>query len=432
MISLFSPFVMAEYALSKSEYGLIYSLATLASGLCLPLIGPLLDRADIRKFSLFAALGLTVGLFAFTQSTGVITLALSLFLLRFFGQGLCSQVCQVSVARYFYQNRGKATVIAFMGFSIGEGLMTPLAALLLESFSWRLVMTSMAGETLLLFAPLAWWLTMGLKNFNQPSSGSMGTEEKGKSFKHPEVKKGKRHREHQSAPQLEMPQKSLELRSSKQTRVEATPGIKSGVTIGTQWTRRQVFTDPLIYVIFLQALLPPFALTGIFFYQTTIGGLKGWAPTTMALGFTGFAAMRFLFGFFGGPLVDRHGAYRVFPWLNWPMLLGFLVLGGLSAQWVPGLACGLFGITVGIGSSVKAALYPEVYGTKHLGAIKSSVSMMMVIATAMAPFLFGLILDQKITVMTLLGTLSTVGVAIGLFVIYWFNSHPAPLPAESS
>ena len=47
-IGLFSAELRAAFALSHGEFGLIYSLASLAAGLCLIWLGRFVDRLDLR------------------------------------------------------------------------------------------------------------------------------------------------------------------------------------------------------------------------------------------------------------------------------------------------------------------------------------------------------------------------------------------------
>ena len=54
-IALLGPLVMSQYALSNTEYGSLYSLITLVSGIFIGFIGPMIDRHDARILG--AALG---------------------------------------------------------------------------------------------------------------------------------------------------------------------------------------------------------------------------------------------------------------------------------------------------------------------------------------------------------------------------------------
>jgi len=347
-IALFSPFIIAKFGLSNTEYGSLYSGATLASGILLPFIGPLIDRRDIRHFGLVVGLGLVVSQVSLMSSQSLWFLGLSLFGLRLFGQGLCSHITAVGTARFFTKNRGKALALAFLGFSMGEGVLTPLIAHLLLKFPWQGVAGGVAAAVALIFLPLMAFLTWGNTPYNRLQSDKASDP----SFAAP-------------------PEKSVQ----------------------KQWTRKEVFTHPTVYVLILLAMMPPFALTGVFFHQTAIGAMRSWPMTLMATGFVFFAGTRFLSGFIGGPLVDRFSAVQIFPWASLPLALGFFILGFFHGPWTPFFAFAAFGTSVGIGSAAKSSLWPELYGIAHLGAIKSSLTTIMVTSTAISPVLFGYVLD---------------------------------------
>ncbi|MFH6786412.1 MULTISPECIES: hypothetical protein [Methylobacterium] len=56
----------------------------------------------------------------------------------------------------------------------------------------------------------------------------------------------------------------------------------------------------------------------------------------------------------------------------------------------------LYGVTDGISLTLFGALWPEVYGTRHLGAIRGAVVAIMVLGTALGPFLSGLLIDAGV------------------------------------
>ncbi len=113
----------AAFALSHGQYGLVYSLATLGSGLAIVWAGRQLDRMSLARFVTLVALGVVTGslFLASAQTTAILTLAL--FLLRFCGQGLFTHVSATSMARYFDANQGKAVSIAAKGLPLGEAVM---------------------------------------------------------------------------------------------------------------------------------------------------------------------------------------------------------------------------------------------------------------------------------------------------------------------
>ena len=54
------------------------------------------------------------------------------------------------------------------------------------------------------------------------------------------------------------------------------------------------------------------------------------------------------------------------------------------------------GVSYGFSSTISGAIWPELYGTRHLGAIRSVVISTMVLATAMGPGITGLLIDAGV------------------------------------
>ena len=57
---------------------------------------------------------------------------------------------------------------------------------------------------------------------------------------------------------------------------------------------------------------------------------------------------------------------------------------------------GLLGVHLGMAGPVSGGLWPELFGTKNLGAIRSMTTPIMVASTAASPVLFGAMLDANI------------------------------------
>ncbi|WP_419912868.1 hypothetical protein [Hoeflea sp.] len=53
----------------------------------------------------------------------------------------------------------------------------------------------------------------------------------------------------------------------------------------------------------------------------------------------------------------------------------------------------LLGLSYGLSSTLFGALWPEIYGTKHLGSIRAVVIALMVFSTAMGPGVTGFLID---------------------------------------
>jgi len=125
--------------------------------------------------------------------------------------------------------------------------------------------------------------------------------------------------------------------------------------------------------------------------------------------------------FIAGPLIDRFGAVRLFPFYMLPLTLGFAVLAFSNHLSMIFISFTLFGVCVGISSPLKAAIWAEMYGPAHLGAINSALGTVMVISTAISPAMFGYILDARQEPFSLL-------VGMGLLSVFtgfgsWLHLH---------
>ncbi|MEE9210542.1 MAG: MFS transporter, partial [Kiloniellales bacterium] len=104
-----------------------------------------------------------------------------------------------------------------------------------------------------------------------------------------------------------------------------------------------------------------------------------------------------------GPLIDRITAVRVLPGFLAPMALGLLVIWGFErAVWaLPYLF--LLGLTSGIVFTAVTALWAEIYGVRHLGAIRSLVVSLSVLSSALGPLVMGALMDAGVSVETICG-----------------------------
>ncbi len=86
-----------------------------------------------------------------------------------------------------------------------------------------------------------------------------------------------------------------------------------------------------------------------------------------------------------------------------PMALGLLILWGFErAVWaLPYLF--LLGLTSGIAFTALTALWAEIYGIRHLGAIRSLVASLSVLSSALGPLVMGALIDAGVSVEAICG-----------------------------
>lgn len=347
LISLFSGEIRAELGLSDGEFAGIYSLATLVSAIVMVWSGTLVDKIDLKKFSIAIVIGLGIGCGLMSVSVGVMSLLVSLFLIRQLGQGLMLISSSTAMVRYLDAHKGKSSALAGMGYAASEAVMPSILVALILWVGWR-VSWQIAGVVLIVFmVPAILYL---LRNH---------------------------HVRHQNY------LRQLLAGSDENERVYRQ----------RQWTRSEVVRDKLFYLFVPGLMSQPLMFTGFIFHQVHLVESKNWSLTAWASLFVMYALVSVATKIVTGFLVDRFGAIRMVPLVALPMGIGLVILS-LSSSLLGGAAfLALTGITVGLQSTVTAPFWSEMYGSKHLGSIKSLGSAAMVFGTALSPIILGWYID---------------------------------------
>lgn len=348
-ISLSAGEIRREHGLSHGGFAGLYMAATLLSAAMLSLAGSLLDRWRLTRVLSVTLLLLAGAAACMAASRQLAGLFAALLLLRLFGQGMATQIAFTALGRWFSTGRGQAMSLATLGMNVGQAGLPPLFVLLSTAWGWRATWIAAA----LLLVLVAWPVTAALaarERLPEPPATA------------------------QNAPARE-------------------------------WTRGQVLRDPLFPLVML-AMLPP-ALIGntVFFHQVHLAELRGWPLHTLAAAFPLMAGLTVLFSQLGGRWVDRHSARSLLPVYLLPMGLGCLALAGLAPAWAWLVFMALFGMSDGLSLVLFGTLWPELYGTRHLGAIRSVIVGVMVCVSALGPGLSGLWIDGGWPYPLLLGLL---------------------------
>ena len=137
------------------------------------------------------------------------------------------------------------------------------------------------------------------------------------------------------------------------------------------WRRAEVLRDPAFWILLLGVLAPPFVGTTIFYHQDYFTELRGWPPGFYALSLSVAAGTTVSFALLCGALVDRFQAIAMLPYFLLPLGASCFVLALDGPRELLLLVMFLLGIAYGLSSTLFGALWPELYGTGHLGAIRS-------------------------------------------------------------
>lgn len=335
-IALYSEEIRVSFDLSQSAFGGLYGAVTLLSALVFFYSGKLIDDWPLRAFVALVVFGLVVASVAMAFSYHIWTLILALFLLRHFGQGLSTHIGMTSISRSYTNHRGVAVSISQLGLPLGESIMPVIAITLMVWLGWRETWLVFAGFILLIALPLVVWLT----------------------------------------------------RFEPQASEHATSHLQAG--------RGAVLRDPRFYAVMPLYIAPAFLLTGMFFSHTALIAERGWSLQILAQAFSLYAGCKIISSLISGRIVDAVTARRFQPFAAIPLVLAFVVLAMPSIFTDDRslyLYLALCGINLGMAAPISGGLWPEMYGTAHLGAIRSMTGPIIILSTSIAPVLFGAALE---------------------------------------
>ncbi|MEM1317659.1 MAG: MFS transporter, partial [Pseudomonadota bacterium] len=195
----------------------------------------------------------------------------------------------------------------------------------------------------------------------------------------------------------------------------------SAVEAGPQWTRAEMLRDPLFWLAGIGVFSPAFIGTSIFFHQDYLIELNGWSRTSYDLSFALMAAITVAMSLMTGYAVDRFTAARLLPVFMVPLAAACFVLGSSDSQATLFVFMVMLGLSYGMSSTLFGSIWPEVYGTRHLGALRSVTVSFMVFMSAAGPGATGALIDGGVPFTTQL-------IFMGFFcsfsvIIMWFASR---------
>lgn len=354
--------IRAEFGLSNGEFGGLYMLATLASALTLPQLGKIVDRISVARTALLAMPLLALACLLMSLSQSVVLLALSLYLLRLFGQGMMLHIAITAMGRWYAGHRGRAISLATLGLQAGEGLLPITTVLLFALIGWRASWALAAGVLLLLALPVVYRLML----------------------------------EERRPRASDKPEKHA----------------------ARQWTRDEVMRDPLFWVMLTGLLAPPFIGTTVVFHQAYLLELRGWPAEAFAAGFMVMATLTVISVLTSGFLIDWLGAVRVLTFFLLPLACACFALAYIGDAHGIFIFMGLLGVSYGLSSTLFGALWPEIYGTMHLGSIRSIIVAMMVLFSAVGPGLTGWLIDEGVSYLAQIAAMGVYCLAAGTLMLF--------------
>lgn len=346
-IGVYKTAITSEFQLSNSDFGLYYLLITLVSAVGLNQLGHIIDRVRLAPYVSALIVAMAAACLLVSINGNLWLLVVALMLVRLLGQGLLTHASMTSMSRYYSKNRGLAVAVAGLGFPFGQAVLPLIAVMLMGSYAWRSGWMIFAAALVLVALPLVAILL------------------KGQQARHDRW---------------------------QQDQVDDQQTLQSPTH--SHLRRRDVLVDIRFYLMLPALVAGPFWITVVFFFPTEIAAYKGLEIIDFTA-FYGFYALGSVAApFMGGLLVDRYGGRRLMP-LYPPLFAAALLV--IIPDYGPvgvGLLMGLLGLGAGITLPINNAIWAELYGTRYLGEIKSLSTSIVVVSTALSPFIVGLALER--------------------------------------
>lgn len=396
IVSLFNAPLRAMLGLDDASAGQLnvaYTIATVAAGLPLVLIGRLTDKLGPRKTMVLIAALFALGCVVMAGAFNLATVFLGFFLLRFLGQGALSLVAQHAVAMWFHRRLGSINGVK-MVVLFGLWVPAPLvAAWMITQFGWRWSYVVFAAGIALTVIPTALLFLrdtpeeLGLRMDNDPprrKRGSRSGRPASIARAESDEKFQERYGEERPSPTGAGPHPiDRDDDSDDTTTPEPSFTLKQATRTRAYWTiAAAFFLSPLIGTALLFDMQP--ILIGL-------GVDLAAHPKQGALPASAWLATVALMSLPAGVMTDRlrsgplmlAGMLAI---LLSPLVFVLVWLGpDRFALWGAVVGMVAFGVGQTIVGACGSAAVARYYGRSHHGAIRSSLTRIGVIGTGLGP-----------------------------------------------
>lgn len=351
VVSQFNTSIRDALALSSESLSFAYLVGTLAAALPLTLVGTLSDRIGPRTTSALVISGFLLSILWLTNATGLVSLTIGFFLIRFLGQGALGMLSSHVLALWFERRLATVESVKHAVFSLSGVVVPGVVLWMIATFGWRdayaLLGLCVAGVLLPLIAFV-------LRDRPEDVGQHLDNE--------PPDAHEQWHEAHErrTKPPAEVVFTLPQARRTASFWLLLLPGVLSGL-VGTAMLFH-------IQPVLAEAELDDPLAAGSF-------AVSVWSAALFAGLLT------------GGPVADRLPPRAIMPVATLGIAVSSLILWQTTDPWHAAAAMGVFGVTQGWGMAAKGPAIARFFGRPHHGAIRGFVTAAMVAGTAAGPFL---------------------------------------------
>lgn len=353
-ISVFINSYIDTFGWSRSLVSSIYSIATLIAGLILPIVGRRIDRGGHRKTLVIISILLGITCLWMSFVSNPVMLFIGFVFLRLFGQGSMSLIPSTLVCQWFIKRRGFALSIMTLGGVISSAALPIINNYLINNtnmkFTWIVWTLALIG----IMMPISWIFV-----HNRPEDLNL------------------------------LPDGKIENDDSKPTVSTNNFKIKSEYN----WTVKEAMRTRAFWLMLFCMFIPSMINTGLTFHMVSIIQDKGFS-TTFAASILGITALIQLpLNFLSGFLVDKIKVHYIKAVNYLVLAMSMLVMAFSTSSNVLIMYSILSAIFGAFDSVSNEVLWPNYFGRKYLGSIRSMSMTATVIGSALGPMPFGYAYD---------------------------------------
>lgn len=352
-ISVFIDSYIRDFDLSRSVVSSIYSTATLLAGMLLFIVGRFIDRFGQRKMMLIVGLLLGFACFWNSAITGPVMMFLGIFMLRLFGQGSMTLLPNTLVPQWFILKRGRAFSFMAIGGFVSSASFPLINAWMITEWSWQIAWLVWGVLLCLFFVPLAYFFIR-----NKPEDIGL------------------------------LPDNASRLKQQR-NKMEQNKGGNYEVS----WTLKSAMRTRAFWLILFCVSIPAMINTGLTFHLVSILGNEGLKTTTAALILSLMGVVGFPVTMVSGFLLEKFKVHKVLALLFIGQLLLMLILYNVHSFFLAIVFGVVWGLIGGLERITLTIIWPNYFGRKHIGSIKSIAQTTMIIGSALGPLPFGVAYD---------------------------------------
>jgi MFS family permease len=396
-VAAFKEPMRADLGISETNYSLAYGTATLVSGLCLPLVGRIVDRFGARRMLPVLALLLGLACMGMSRAQSLSSLYLGFSLIRSLGQGALTLVAMWIVGEWFCRRRGFAMALAGIGGSLSVMCFPLLNPLLIRHLGWQNAWTSLGvGVWCVLILPAIFVLR------DRPEDlGLMPDGDTPRADPPP----------HDTDPSPEHP-------IAGETIPQPQPTHDS-------WSVAQVLRDATFWKLLSVVATSGMIITGLTFHQVALLGSRGISPA-WALGMISLQALVATTASLpAGWLTDRIESRYLLATAMLLLASASALVWLLPAAWCAAVYAALLGLHGSILRSTGNAVWINYYGRKHQGSVRGVALSAMILAAAAGPLPLAWSIDRFQAYD--LALLAFIAIPLAAAVFVW-TAHPPDHP----